>query len=210
MKIYSILAHPSAKGGNGRYYDIVNQHFKTAGHEVETANLFEDFNHLVKEISATGQLVYSDRETNWSYVTDGDGYFSKEIEKLKNADLVFIQTPIWVLSLPAVLKFYLENIFLTMTILKDPWHPTNFKINHGIQGKKILFSIMLGSSEELTQTVIGSTEQLIHPIKSQFEWLGFEWMDPYITWAATAPGLQRDQMHLVNLKKFLTAMFPIE
>jgi len=135
-------------------------------------------------------------------------FVNDEIANLKQADIVYIQSPILVWSLPAMLKLYIENVFIAneMFVIKNPWADTDFEIEKLMKDKRVIFSLTAGSSQSLTNYVIGSTDLLLHPIKSMFEFVGFEWVAPHITWGTTRTHTKQDQyledfqLYLKNLK----------
>jgi putative NADPH-quinone reductase len=131
-------------------------------------------------------------------------FSSTEIKKLNEADLVYIQTPILVWSLPAMLKMYIENVFLYKQLftLVDAWSDEKFKVIPHMTGKKVLFSFTLGSGPAMTSYVMGSKRKLIQPIKSMFEFVGYTWCKPHITWGTTSSSELQEE-YIVKFDKFL-------
>jgi putative NADPH-quinone reductase len=144
------------------------------------------------------------------------GNFSQvEIAKLKNADILFIQAPLLVWNIPAMLKLYLENVFIANELfqLHEPWSEDNFKIDQWMTGKKVMISLTAGSSHNMTASVAGSIDLLFNPIKSMFEFVGYEWLTPYITYSTTKNFSSTGQAipcneYFVNLTQHLTNNFP--
>jgi len=198
MKIYSILVHPNQGSLNLELFDLANRHFKKNGHKVKTFDLYRSTDKLINAATTLTQSdksivdrkhmsTYTHNYTMGQYEQLADSFAKDEIKKLKEADLLFIQTPIFVWSMPAMLKLYIENVFLynELFALTDSWSDKNFKIDKFMTNKKILFSITTGSSQGMTKSVLGSTNALTQPIRSMFEFVGYEWLDPYITWGTT-------------------------
>ena len=218
MKIYSILSHPNQHSLNARMFDLANKHFCRLGHEVDTLDLYRS----IEQLSDSANIMYQDVSLverkymspySYNYATNSEknqlGKFAKiEIDKLKNSDVLYIQSPILVWSLPAILKLYIENIFVIneLFLLHNPWSDDNFKIDRYMEGKQVMFSLTMGSSQSLTNEVIGNKDLLIHPIKSIFNFVGYEWIDPHITWGTTEINDKR-QDYLDSFQQYLNKLF---
>jgi NAD(P)H dehydrogenase (quinone) len=212
MKIYSILAHPNRSSLNGVMFDRANEYFVSRGHTVKTFDVFQNTN----EILASSQEMYYNNTSKLEKKQASTYYhnyileklntaFSKtEIANLKEADLLFIQTPILVWSLPAMLKMYIENVFLydELFTLVDAWSDKKFEVIPHMTGKKVVFSFTLGSGRAMTSSIVGSQRKLVQPIKSMFEFAGYAWMKPHITWGTTGSREAREE-YLLAFDKFL-------
>lgn len=189
MRVYSIFVHPNAQSLNARLFNIANKHFDSKGYEVETLDLFQ----MRNELQASVDILYnnsvplSDRKYESSFHHNYDRISSefsiREIEKLKRADILYIQTPIMVWMLPAILKLYIESVFLPngAFIPHDMWSE-DFHIDKLLDGKKVFVSLVMGSGMPCCNYVMGSVDNMLHPIKSVFGFVGYEWIDPHITW----------------------------
>lgn len=194
MNVYSILAHPNRQSLNGSLFDHANNYFSSLGYNVDTIHLQEHFQQLVESNLATSdenkipaeyKTYRSSMSVNYNQGVAISTEFAKEqIAKLKAADILFIQTPIMVWSLPAILKFYIEMVFVPcqLFLMYLPEDDTNFHITKLMLGKKVFFSFTLGCSQGVTNSVTGSADNLVHPSKSTFEFVGYEWLSPHITW----------------------------
>jgi putative NADPH-quinone reductase len=192
MNVYSILAHPNQQSLNARLFNQANNHFSLLGYTVDQIDLYKNLSSILESNS----LIYENKipleerryssPLNSNYnkgVLVASEFARDQITKIKNADLLFIQTPVLVWTLPAILKFYMEIVFLPeqMFTVNRPW-ADNFELIKFMSGKKVFFSFTLGSGQPMTNSVTGSTENLINPIKSMFEFVGYEWITPHITW----------------------------
>jgi NAD(P)H dehydrogenase (quinone) len=224
MKIHSILVHPNQQSLNARLFSLANKHFINSGHSVTELDLFAH----VHEINEFAQMMYqtktplTDRKYSSPYYANfntsmeekaAKGIYSEfvlsEIQKLKDADLLYIQTPIWFWAVPAMLKFYIENVFLSYEFfnIQNPWSETEFEIEPLMTGKKVMVSFVLGSSQALSQQVIGGKEGITHSIKTMCEFVGYEWMEPYFTWS-TRKSLDKCDEYFEDFQQFLTEQFP--
>jgi len=210
MKIYSILAHPNKDSLNGALFDRANQYFADQGHEIKTFDVFQNTD---KIIESSNQQYYKTlpnidkKQSSTYYINYGQlitDFSRTEIDNLKEADLLFIQTPILVWSLPGMLKLYIENVVLINEMFKliQPDSDRNFEVVPFMQNKTVVFSLTCGSSKGMTTSVVGSEKELIRPIRSMFEFVGYTWMHPHITWGTTGSRELHDE-YLINFNKFL-------
>lgn len=193
MNVYSILVHPSRHSLNGTLFDTANELFVNEGHQVQTLELFSIEQRLIEAArtmydNKTKQAGISAYLSNWISGTTTE-FVRDEIERVKSADLLFIQSPIWVYSMPALFKSYMEQIFLFNQFfrLTDTASADNFSIEHLTTGKKVLLSLTVGGSKEMVSHVLGDSSNITHYPKSVFEnFLGYEFLTPHITWGTTS------------------------
>ena len=210
MNIYSILAHPNQTSLNGTLFGRANQFFKDHGHKVKTIELSSKDYEMNESASALYQTNVPESvkgymsDYNYNYATLKQkklvSPFAKaEINKFKDADVIYIQTPMLVWTIPAMLKFYIENIFVANELFTavEPWSD-DFEVVPYLTGKKVMFSVTMGSGKAMTNYIIGSAEQLMHPYKSMFGFVGVEWIEPHITWGT----MQTANKHDAYLEQF--------
>jgi putative NADPH-quinone reductase len=192
MNVYSILAHPNQQSLNARLFDQANKHFVLLGHHVDSVDLYKNLPSILESnsLAYTNKTPLEERRyssplnSNYNKGTLVASEFAKDqVARIKNADLLFIQTPVLVWSLPAILKFYMEMVFLPeqMFTVNRPW-ADDFELTKFMSGKKVFFSFTLGSGQPMTNFVTGNTDNLINPVRSMFEFVGYEWITPHITW----------------------------
>ena len=213
MNVYSILAHPNLQSLNSRMFAQANKHFLTLGYNVDTIHLYENFSAILDSQSMVYKNKIALEERGWqssmnANYTKGieisDDFTKNEIAKIKNADLLYIQTPILVWALPAILKFYIELIFLPqqMFILEDPWSD-HFNLIKLMEGKKVFCSLTFGSGAAVVDHVTGGIENITNPIKSRFGFGGFEWVDPHVVYGITETKQKNDEYFVVFNNKLI-------
>lgn len=196
MKVYSIFVHPNKQSLNGTLFNMANKHFVQKGYEVDTLDLFGVYGDLHKSVDVLYQssvplpIRKYESSFHYNYIRAKEEEFSDfsitELGKLKNADILYIQTPIMVWMLPAILKLYIESTFLPNgAFVTDRMWADDFVIDKQLAGKKVFFSIVTGAGVAYCNAIMGSVDNMINPIKSVFEFVGYEWMEPHITWGTT-------------------------
>lgn len=216
-KVYSILAHPNKQSLNASMFGAANQFFVDNGYTVQTCALFDHKRDLDKAAAALYDKRFFPNSKLSNYLTNWvnnkklgltTNFVRGEIEKIKDSDILFIQTPIWVYALPAMLKSYIEQVFLFGEFfnLYDTHLDTGFRIENLIHDKTVIFSITCGGSRRMVEHVMGSVENLTNPIKSQFEFIGFNFATPHITWATTKTDAYCEE-YQANLINYLRSAF---
>lgn len=202
MKIYSILVHPNKESLNARLSSLADKFFQDQGHTVESINLYQHVDQITQSVSKFYQNTVSVSERQYaSPYTYNYGHSKKvldkfaltEIEKLKSADLLFIQSPIMVWTIPAMLKLYIEAVFIQdgLFAISEPWNE-NFKIESFLIDNKVFCSFTMGSGKAMTEHITGSEDALINPISTLFKFVGYEWIPPHMTWGTQQTANKRE------------------
>ena len=102
MKYLIVYAHPNPKSFNHAELEVIEQALKEAGHETRVRDLYaQNFNPVLAapdfEAMAKGELP-SD--------------ILQEQEHIKWADALVFVHPVWWASMPAMLKGYIDRVFL--------------------------------------------------------------------------------------------------
>ena len=191
MKVHSILAHPNTNNSlNASLFNLTNDFFKQQNYDVTTLNLFD----IADDLAVAAKKMYGGNPNSSSYLVNWCSANEQgrivdvvrdEINKLKQADLLYIQTPIWVYSMPAMLKSYIEQVFLfnEFFTIEEPCSETDFKINHLTQNKKVFVSMTTGGSKGMVSHVLNGIENLSNPIKSMFNFVGYEFLEPHVLYS---------------------------
>lgn len=212
MNVYSILVHPNYKSLNGALFDTANTFFSSQGHTVRTLELFS----IEKKLAKAAHSMYDAKPqhaglssylSNW-LLGNTTNFVKDEIARVKSADLLYIQSPIWVYSMPALFKSYVEQIFLYKQFfcLNDTASADKFGIKHLTSEKKVLLSLTLGGSKEMVAHVLGNHDNVIQYPKNLFEnLLGYEFLAPHVTWATTESTMP-NQKYIDDFKIHLTTL----
>jgi putative NADPH-quinone reductase len=213
MKVYSIFVHPNAQSLTARLFNIANKHFVSKGYEVETLDLFQVHDALQESV----EILYSNpvpdpvkkyrSSYHHNYTKIISEFSAREIEKLKHADILYIQTPILVWMVPAILKLYIESVIVPegTFVPHDIWSE-DFHIDKLLEGKKIFVSLVMGTGIPCCNYVMGSVDNMLNPIKSVFDFVGYKWMDPHITWG-TSQTIDKRQDYLDAFQQHLDKLF---
>lgn len=116
-----------------------------------------------------------------------------EQQALINADIVLLQYPTFWYSVPAILKKWLDDVWLY-----------GFAYGEGgdkLHGKKLLVSTTSGGVADVyVDEIVGKMEDLIKPVKSSAIYAGFDWQGVYPLYGALyIQGVHNDE-HLAQLQ----------
>jgi NAD(P)H dehydrogenase (quinone) len=220
MIVRSILVHPNQQSLNGELFKMANARFAELGYTVETLDL-----HASKDaITESSEILYKtprpDSERKYRSVYSNNygnarragllGDFSKnELEMLQKADLVYVQTPIYVWSIPAILKLYIETVFIDDYVFTvSDAGGDKFHIEPHLKGKQVVFSFTTGGPPSMATQVLGSPEALVQPVKPIFEFVGFEWLPHHVTWG-TSKSLDKCDEYFNQFGEYLNNTFPL-
>ena len=187
MKVYGILVHPQRQSLNGAMFDAAIDVFQKKKYTVETLDLFRsDFDPWAIHDQLTADTQTKNYSHKWFAADTRDllpEFSQLEIEKLKSSDLLYLQTPIWWWGLPAIMKAYIENVFIYNVLFSlDNEHTRENKdstVFKFLRNKKMLLSITTGSSEKFMVEHFNTVDNMLAPIKARFEFLGYDLLPTY-------------------------------
>jgi NAD(P)H dehydrogenase (quinone) len=187
MKVYGILVHPKRQSLNGAMFDTAIDFFQKKKYTVETLDLFRsDFDPWAIHDQITADIQTKNYSHKWFAADTRDllpEFSQLEIEKLKSSDLLYLQTPIWWWGLPAIMKAYIENVFIYNVLFSlDNEHTRENKdstVFKFLRNKKMLLSITTGSSEKFMVEHFNTVDNMLAPIKARFEFLGYDLLPTY-------------------------------
>jgi NAD(P)H dehydrogenase (quinone) len=153
MNVLIIFAHPEPNSLNGVMKDITAKTLRDNGHEVKISDLYgmrfkavldendfsqrqntEQFNPMMEQVNAVGTGSLSQD-------------IKDEVEKIKWADMIIFQFPVWWTSPPAILKGWFDRVFLpgvVHNIAEGKMYDTGL-----LRGKKAMLSFTTGAPKEV-------------------------------------------------------------
>ena len=153
MNVLIVFAHPEPDSLNGVMKDLAANTLRDNGHEVKISDLYgmhfkavldkddfsqrqnnEIFNPMIEQVNAvgTGSLSLDIKD---------------EAEKIKWADMIIFQFPVWWSSPPAILKGWFDRVFLpgiVHNIAEGKMYDTGL-----LRGKKAILSFTTGATKEI-------------------------------------------------------------
>lgn len=117
MKVFILYAHPEPQSLNGALFRFTQEHLRAQGHDVRVSDLHAmgwkatldaaDFAHV--EPGARFDVQKDARRAYDAHSQAAD--VAAEQEKLRWADVVIVQFPMWWFSMPAILKGWFDRVY---------------------------------------------------------------------------------------------------
>lgn len=117
MNVLIVYAHPEPQSFNGAMRDLAVEMLTAAGHHVTVSDLYaEGFDPAAGPGDFTGRLNPRKFDLGHEQMHAAKhGSFApdvqREIDRLRAADLLILQFPMWWWSLPAILKGWIDRVF---------------------------------------------------------------------------------------------------
>lgn len=179
MNIFIVHAHPEPQSFTTSMMKAAVEEFTRAGHSVEVSDLYAmnwnpvasaaDFGSRKKE----DYLVYA-LEQRYSHEAGTIAPdIAAEIEKIKKADLIILNFPLYWFSVPAILKGWIDRVFISGFC----YGGLRFYDNGGLKGKKAMLSFTLGGREHMfgPEAIHGELELMLRPLlRGTLAYVGLE------------------------------------
>jgi NAD(P)H dehydrogenase (quinone) len=174
MNVLWVFAHPEARSLNGSLHRAGLAALTEAGHHVEVSDLYAmKWDPVVDrdDYAAGDERLHVDRA---SQRARNAGTLSPDIReeqaKLDRAELLVMQFPLWWFGVPAILKGWIDRVFIRGYAygLPDPDRPGRSLRygSGGLAGKRALAVVTVGGAAEGYQPrgIDGSLEDLLFPL----------------------------------------------
>ena len=209
MNVLIVYAHPESKSFNGAMRDVAIETLRRAGNEVVVSDLYAmRFNPVVALDDFVGERADPDffsvqKEQTKAYETGTlAADIVAEIEKLKRADLVIFQFPIWWFGMPAILKGWADRIFA-----RGFAYIPGRKYDTGMfRGKTAMIAATTGTSADTyaPDGIDGDILTVLWPIHNGLlRYSGFDVLPPFIAYMPGRVGQEDRQAYLDAYRKRL-------
>ena len=213
MHVLYVYAHPEPRSFNGAIRDTAMTTLVRAGHEVKVSNLYvmkfkavldpHDFRirYNSDRFDPAAEQVHGFR--TGSLAPD----ISEEIEKVSWADLIIFQFPIWWSHMPAILKGWIDRVFV-QGFAFDP-ESGNVYERGLLRGKKAMIVATFGSSEEkdshggTDRTLTDHISSINHSV---FEFTGMTALPPFIVFSSDTMNHEEGARQIDRYRRFLESL----
>jgi NAD(P)H dehydrogenase (quinone) len=173
MKILFVYAHPSPHSLNATLKTYAIAVLEREGHELQVSDLYAM---KWKAVADAEDFPERDSSLPLEYMTaSGEAYengtqakdIAAEQEKLRWADAVVFQFPVWWFGLPAILKGWVDRVFAFKFAYGYKDAGNAYRYGEGVmEGKRALLSVTAGGPEidYGARGINGPLEQLLFPI----------------------------------------------
>lgn len=192
MNILIVHAHPEPTSFNAALTARAAEVLGASGHRVVVSDLYAQKFDPVSDRRNFTSMADPNRfdqqveERAASSATDESRRFApdvqSEIDKLRAADLVIFQFPLWWLGMPAIMKGWIDRVFaIGVAYGGGRWFDRGV-----LSGKKAMLSVTIGGPADAysDQGVYGDIDTVLHPIhRGILGFVGFEIIAPFIVFS---------------------------
>ncbi|PTA90220.1 NAD(P)H dehydrogenase [Kosakonia sp. H7A] len=193
MNVLIVYAHPQPHSLNGALKDFAVQHLENAGHQVEVSDLYamQWKSQLDADDSSSppvGDFYHpsSDSKQAFELGTQADD-IAREQAKLRRADAVIFQFPLWWFSMPAIMKGWVDRVYACGFAYGVGEHSdTHWGDRYGegsLAGKRAMLLVTTGGWEShyAPRGINGPINDLLFPIQHGILFYpGFEVLPPLV------------------------------
>ncbi|WP_217578732.1 NAD(P)H-dependent oxidoreductase [Mesorhizobium sp. GbtcB19] len=209
MNVLIVYAHPEPKSFNGAMKDLAVETLAQAGHDVVVSDLYAmGFNPVAGSGDMTGdrndpEFFSLQREQTAAYETGRlAADINAEIEKLKRADFVIFQFPVWWFGMPAMLKGWADRVFARgFAYLPGRKYDTGM-----FKGKLAMVAATTGTSADTyaPDGIDGDVLTVLWPVHNGLlRYAGFDVLPPFVAYMPGRVGDDGRKAYLEAYRKRL-------
>jgi NAD(P)H dehydrogenase (quinone) len=195
MKILMVFAHPEPRSLNGALRDVAIKELEAQGHEVRISDLYAqrwksevdraDFPSL-----AAGARLVPGAASRHAFETDTlTDDVEVEIAKLRWADVLILQFPLWWFAMPAILKGWVDRVFaygFAYGVGEHSDRRWGDRYGEGtLAGKRAMLIVTAGGWEDhyAARGVNGPIDDLLFPIQHGILYYpGYDVLPPFVVY----------------------------
>lgn len=194
-RVLIVHAHPEPASLNSTLKTFMEQHLRETGHEVQTSDLYAMG---WKSALDAGDFMDRDPDARLDVVSDSRHAFDTrtqtpdvvaEQEKLRWADALILQFPLWWFTMPAILKGWVDRVFANGFAYGVGEHSDERwgdRYGEGVfVGKRAMLSVTAGGWDTHygPRGINGPIEDLLFPINhGVLYYPGFEVLPPFVVY----------------------------
>lgn len=193
MNVLLVYAHPEPRSLNGSLKDFAVRRLALAGHAVQVSDLYAmrwkaalDADDHTTHVPGTS--FDASRDSRLAFENDAQSEdIAREQEKLRWADAVILQFPLWWFSMPAILKGWIDRVYACGFAYGVGEHSdTHWGDRYGegsMAGKRAMLVVTTGgwASHYSPRGINGPIEDILFPIQHGILFYpGFEVLPPHV------------------------------
>jgi NAD(P)H dehydrogenase (quinone) len=187
MKILIVSWHPEPASFNTSMFRVACETLPLHGHDIQLSNLLEMCFDPVSDrhnFSTVKDPLYFKQQIEEMHATENNGFatdIEAELAKLEWCELMIWQFPLWWFGLPAVLKGWVDRIF----VMGRVYGGGRIYETGVFRGKKALLSLTTGGPLESYRKdgFNGDIMAILKPIhRGMLQFVGFDVLAPYIVY----------------------------
>ncbi len=220
MNVLIVFAHNEPRSFNAAMKDEAVRLLEGEGHAVQVSDLYAmSFNPIASatdfgERANPDYLVYALEQRNAFNKGALAPDIAAEIDKVKWADLIIFNFPIYWYGMPAIMKGWVDRVFVSGFC----YGGRRIYDKGGLRGKSAMLAISLGGQAHMfgPDGIHGELEVMLQPIlRGMLGYVGLTVLPPYVAWhvpyvspEARVEILEAYRRHLLTLDARPPLRFP--
>lgn len=193
MRAHIVLAHPEPQSFNGHLAGLAKKCLEKQGWRVSITDLYqkqfdpcERLSHYIDPKDKTRFYVQNEQRHASDTKTLPDE-IKKEIEFLDASDLLILQYPMWWHLPPAILKGWLDRVFVYGEVYTSSKRFENGRFSD----KKAMLSVTVGTSKETYayNGRSGDIDLMLWPVNFSLAFVGYNVISPFVAYGVES-GIQ--------------------
>lgn len=181
-----VHAHPEPKSFSTAQMTTATEALRDAGYRVDVLDLYSGAwaPALVREEFAAVEGHFKPQAEQQRAVKDGtlDATVKAHLDRLLAADLLVLSFPMWWFSLPAILKGWVDRVFVMGAVFGGDYGLFD---DAALAGRRAMLLFTTGGANESFRPggAFGSMEDfLFHVHRGMLEFVGYQVLDPVVTY----------------------------
>ncbi len=195
MKVLIVHAHPEPQSFSSALKTLARDELMSLGHDVQVSDLYAMSFNPVASVHDFGAreddeyCVYALEQRHGVKTGTIAPDIQAELGRLRWCDLLVLNFPIFWFSTPAILKGWIDRVFVSGTV----YGGKRFYDRGGLTGKRALVSATLGGQEHMFSEdgIHGPLEVMLrHLLQGTLAYAGLEVLRPFVAWHVPYISLQ--------------------
>lgn len=189
MKVLMVFAHPEPQSFGHALLDRGMETLLAAGHEVRVSDLYAmNFNPVATGADFTERrfpdALQYDREQKQASQNDTFAAdIRAELDKLLWCELLILQFPLWWFSVPAMMKGWIDRVFVNGTVYGGGGRRFD---NGGLKGRRAMLAMTTGCLPDMVAPggLLGDRDVILwHLQHGTFGYAGLAVLPPFLAWS---------------------------
>lgn len=223
MKILIVAAYPEAHSLNGALNTFAVEHLTKTGHQVQVSDLYamnwkSQLDASDSQSAPVGEFYHPSLDSKYAFE---QGVQSQDIvreqEKLRWADAVIFQFPLWWFSMPAIMKGWFDRVYACGFAYGVGEHSeTHWGDRYGegkLTGKRAMLLVTTGgwASHYSPRGINGPVDDILFPIQhGMLFYPGFTVLPPMVIYHTSKMNEQKFAAHCEELAARLDSLWQAE
>ncbi len=192
MHVHIVYAHPEPSSYNGAMARVAREHFMDQGCTVTMNDLYasgfdpvERREHYANRSGTEVFAALAEQRNAWQSCTLPAEVLT-EIRHLQRADLVVLQFPLWWHGPPAILKGWMDRVFVNGGL-----YTSRMRYDTGyFKGKRALVSVTTGAPRQAFGPGCrgGDLDTMLWPLQYSLHYMGFSALPPFVSYGVQGHG----------------------